>query len=85
MVIATKKLASELGAYGIRVNAVAPGLTETKMLDGMSEEALADIKKGMALHRLGQTGEIAEVIKFLASGEASFVTGTTIKVDGGGI
>lgn len=83
LVIATKKLASELGAYGIRVNAVAPGLTETKMLDGMSEEALADIKKGMALHRLGQTGEIAEVIKFLASDEASFVTGTTIKVDGG--
>ena len=83
LVIATKKLASEFGAYGIRVNAVAPGLTETKMLDGMEANAFDDIKKGMALHRFGKAVEIAEAIRFLASDEASFVTGTTVRVDGG--
>ena len=80
-----KKVASEFGAYGIRVNAVAPGLTETKMLDGMEASALDDIKKGMALHRFGKAEEIAKVIKFLVSDDASFVTGTTVRVDGGGI
>lgn len=84
IVIATKKLAREFGIHGIRVNAVAPGLTETKMLDGMNEEALSDIKKGMALHRLGKAEEIADVISFLASDSSSFITGETIKVDGGG-
>ena len=83
LVIATKKLANEFGAYGIRVNAVAPGLTETKMLDGMDAGALDDIKKGMALHRFGKPKEIAEVIKFLVSEESSFVTGTTVRIDGG--
>lgn len=84
IVIATKKLAREFGVHGIRVNAVAPGLTETKMLDGMDEEALADIRKGMALHRLGKAEEIADVICFLASDSSSFITGETVKVDGGG-
>lgn len=85
IVIATKKLAREFGIHGIRVNAVAPGLTETKMLDGMNEDALADIKKGMALHRLGKAEEIADVICFLASDSSSFITGETVKVDGGGM
>lgn len=85
IVIATKKLAREFGIHGIRVNAVAPGLTETKMLDGMNEDALSDIKKGMALHRLGKAEEIADVICFLASDSSSFVTGETVKVDGGGM
>lgn len=84
IVIATKKLAREFGIHGIRVNAVAPGLTETKMLDGMNEDALTDIKKGMALHRLGKAEEIADVICFLASDSSSFITGETVKVDGGG-
>ena len=84
IVIATKKLARELGIYGIRVNAVAPGLTETKMLSDMSEEAISDIKKGMAFHRLGKPEEIANVINFLATDDASYITGETIKVDGGG-
>lgn len=84
IVIATKKLAREFGIHGIRVNAVAPGLTETKMLDEMNEDALTDIKKGMALHRLGKAEEIADVIYFLASDSSSFITGETLKVDGGG-
>lgn len=84
IVIATKKLAQELGSAGIRVNAVAPGLTETKMLSDMSAEALQLIKKGTGMHRLGTPEEIADVCVFLASDKAQFLTGETIKVDGGG-
>lgn len=84
LVIATKKLARELGGAGIRVNAVAPGLTQTKMLDVLEDEAEAQIKKGLGLHRFGTPEEIAEVCLFLASDNSSYVTGETIKVDGGG-
>lgn len=84
LVIATKKLARELGGAGIRVNAVAPGLTQTKMLDVLEDEAEAQIKKGLGLHRFGTPKEIAEVCLFLASDNSSYVTGETIKVDGGG-
>ena len=84
MVIATKKLARELGSAGIRVNAIAPGLTQTKMLDVLEDEAEAQIKKGLGLHRFGTPEEIAEVCLFLASDKSSYITGETIKVDGGG-
>lgn len=84
MVIATKKLARELGSAGIRVNAVAPGLTQTKMLDVLEAEVEEQIKKGLGMHRFGTPEEIAEVCLFLASDKSSYVTGETIKVDGGG-
>lgn len=84
LVIATKKLARELGGAGIRVNAVAPGLTQTKMLDVLEAEAEEQIKKGLGMHRFGSPEEIAEVCLFLASDKSSYVTGETIKVDGGG-
>lgn len=84
MVIATKKLARELGSAGIRVNAVAPGLTQTKMLDVLEIDAVDQIKKGLGLHRFGTPEEIAEVCLFLASDKSSYITGETIKVDGGG-
>lgn len=84
LTIATKKLARELGAVGIRVNAVAPGLTQTKMLEELSEEQLQSITKGVGLHRLGTPEEIAQVCLWLASDHSSFVTGETIKADGGG-
>lgn len=84
MVIATKKLARELGSAGIRVNAVAPGLTKTKMLDILDADAVEQIKRGLGLHRFGTPEEIAEVCLFLASDKSSYVTGETIKVDGGG-
>ena len=84
LVIATKKLARELGSAGIRVNAVAPGLTQTKMLDVLEAEAEEQIKKGLGMHRFGTPDEIAEVCLFLASDKSSYVTGETIKVDGGG-
>lgn len=84
LVIATKKLARELGSAGIRINAVAPGLTQTKMLDVLEADAEKQIKKGLGLHRFGKPEEIAEVCLFLASDKSSYVTGETIKVDGGG-
>ncbi len=84
MVIATKKLARELGSAGIRVNAVAPGLIQTKMLDILDKEAVEQIKKSLALHRFGTPEEIAEVCLFLASDKSSYITGESIKVDGGG-
>ena len=84
LVIATKKLARELGSAGIRVNAVAPGLTQTKMLDVLEAEAETQIKKGLGMHRFGTPDEIAEVCLFLASDKSSYITGETIKVDGGG-
>ena len=84
LTIATKKLARELGAIGIRVNAVAPGLTQTKMLEELEEEQLQSITKGIGLHRLGTPEEIAQVCLWLASDSSSFVTGETIKADGGG-
>ena len=84
LVIATKKLARELGSAGIRVNAVAPGLTQTKMLDVLEADAEEQIKKGLGLHRFGTPEEIAEVCLFLASDKSSYITGETIKVDGGG-
>ena len=84
LVISTKKLARELGSAGIRVNAVAPGLTQTKMLDGIDGDAESLIKKGLAFHRFGTPDEIAEACLFLASDQSSFITGETIKIDGGG-
>lgn len=82
--IITKKMARELGGSGIRVNAVAPGLTETKMLSALEQEAVNEILKGVALRRCAKPNEIAEVIMFLASEHSSYVNGEVIKVDGGG-
>lgn len=82
--IATKKMAREFGGYGIRVNAVAPGLTETKMLSNLKKEAVDEILRGVALKRCAKPEEIAEVIMFLASNQSSYINGEIIKVDGGG-
>lgn len=84
LVIATKKLARELGSSGIRVNAIAPGLTQTKMLEVIDKDVENQVKKGLALHRFGTPEEIADVCLFLASDHSSYITGETIKVDGGG-
>jgi Dehydrogenases with different specificities (related to short-chain alcohol dehydrogenases) len=84
LVCATKKLARELGTKGIRVNAVSPGLTATKMVEEITPESMDSIKAGLALKRLGTPEEIAKVVCFLASDQSTFVNGENIKVDGGG-
>lgn len=75
--------AKELGRYGIRVNAVAPGVIKTDLTAGQSEDVLARVVKDTALSRLGEAEEVARVIRFLVSDDASFVTGQVLGVDGG--
>ena len=78
-----KVLATELGSSGIRVNAVAPGLTDTDGGNLMEAKARAAMLEASALKRMGTVDEIAQVVCFLAADEASFVNGQIIRVDGG--
>ena len=79
----TKVWARELGRHNIRVNAVAPGFISTEMVASMPEQVLAGMKERTPLRRLGQPRDIANAYLFLATEEASFITGTTLRVDGG--
>lgn len=79
----TKVWARELGKYGIRVNAVAPGFTATEILSSMPEKVIAGMKARTPLGRMGEPADIANAYLFLASDEASFITGETLRVDGG--
>ncbi len=79
----TKVWARELGRYGIRVNAVAPGFTATEILRTMPEKVLEGIRARTPLGRLGDPRDIANAYLFLASDEASFITGAVLRVDGG--
>jgi len=79
----TKTWARELGAKGVRVNAVAPGFIKTPILASMPEDVLKGMEARVPLKRLGQPEEIANVYAFLASDEASYVNGAVIEVCGG--
>ena len=79
----TRSLAREVGSRGITVNAVAPGFIETDMTDALDAEQKDSLLKQIALNRLGKVNEIAEVVKFLASNDAAYITGETINVNGG--
>ncbi|MCX5709256.1 MAG: 3-oxoacyl-[acyl-carrier-protein] reductase [Candidatus Omnitrophica bacterium] len=79
----TKALAKEVAAYGIRVNAVAPGFIETDMLKDLSDDFKAKILEHVPLARMGKVEEVARAVKFLASDESKYITGQTIVVDGG--
>ncbi len=79
----TRVWARELGRYGIRVNAVAPGFIATEMVQKMPEKVLEDMKAHTPLGRLGRPEDVANAFLWLASDEASFVHGATISVDGG--
>lgn len=81
----TKALAKELGAFGVNVNAVAPGLIETTMLkESDARDKIIDLAMGeIVLKRVGQPEDLANLIVFLASHKARHITGEVIKVDGG--
>lgn len=79
----TKSLAKEVGSRNILVNAVAPGFIETQMTDVLKEEIKEEIKKTIPLKRMGTVEDVANVVKFLASNESSYITGQVIQVDGG--
>jgi 3-oxoacyl-[acyl-carrier protein] reductase len=79
----TKVWARELGRYGVRVNAVAPGFTATEILVSMPTKILDGMRARTPLGRLGEPREIANAYLFLASDEASYITGTVLRVDGG--
>lgn len=78
----TLSLARELGVKGIRVNAVAPGITETDMMKAVPKEMIEPLIAQIPLRRLGQPEDIANAFLFLASDEASYITGTVLRVDG---
>lgn len=79
----TKVWARELGRYGVRVNAVAPGFIMTEMTAKMPEKILEGMKSHTPLGRMGQPEDIANAYAFLASDQASFITGDVLRVDGG--
>lgn len=79
----TKVWARELGRHGIRVNAVAPGFTATEILVSMPEKIIEGMKARTPLRRLGEPRDIANAYLFLASDQAAFITGNTLRVDGG--
>jgi meso-butanediol dehydrogenase/(S,S)-butanediol dehydrogenase/diacetyl reductase len=81
----TKEMGLELGGNNIRVNAVGPGVIRTALTERyfQDEEMAQTVRSVHAMNRWGETGEIARAILFLASDEASFITGTTLVVDGG--
>ncbi len=79
----TKSLARELGPFGIRVNAVAPGLIKSALAAALPKEAEENIIKMTSLGRIGTPEEVAEVVAFLALPASSYITGQTLIVDGG--
>ena len=79
----TQALAKELGPSGVRVNCIAPGVIDTKMMDEHSEETKDILAEETPLGRLGTGADVAKAAAFLLSDDASFITGQTLGVDGG--
>ena len=79
----TKALAQELGSRSITVNAVAPGYIDTDMTRGLPEELKQKMLAAVPLGRMGQPEDVANAVKFLASDEASYITGHVLAVNGG--
>lgn len=79
----TKALAKEVARRGVRVNAVAPGFIETEMVQALDQKYMDEMLKLIPLGRVGKAEEVARVVSFLASDNASYITGHVINVDGG--
>ena len=79
----TKSLAKEVGSRNILVNAVAPGFIQTKMTEVLKDKVKEEIAKNIPLKRMGTPEDVANVVKFLASEESSYITGQVIHIDGG--
>ena len=79
----TKVWARELGRKGIRVNAIAPGFINTRMMDGIPDKVMDQILARVPLKRLGEPEDVANAFAWLASDEASYITGHVLAVDGG--
>ena len=79
----TKSLAKEVASRNITVNAVAPGFIETQMTDVLKEDIKEEIAKKIPLKRMGTPQDVANVVKFLASNDSSYITGQVINIDGG--
>lgn len=83
VVALTRTLAKETARAGITVNVVLPGYVETEALGGMDDDAKKQAKVGIPMRRFGKPEEVAAAVFFLASAEASYVTGASLKIDGG--
>jgi NAD(P)-dependent dehydrogenase (short-subunit alcohol dehydrogenase family) len=79
----TRCCAEAFAPYNVRINGVAPGLTETEMAHVLSDKMIEDVVAGTPIGRIGRPEEIAAVIRFLLSEESSFMTGHTLSVSGG--
>ena len=79
----TKSVAKELGSRGINVNAVAPGFIDTDMTSVLSEDIKDEMLKSIPLNRIGRPQDVANLVAYLSSDEADYITGQVIHVDGG--
>ncbi|SFP06406.1 3-oxoacyl-[acyl-carrier-protein] reductase [Salibacterium halotolerans] len=79
----TKSLAREFAPRNIQVNAVAPGFIETEMTEELDEKTQESLLQSIPLGRLGEAREVARAVRFLASGDADYMTGQTLQIDGG--